>query len=183
MALSALVGIISGLITIFSYIPNVREFSYKYKYFKKIISVSKLIIIFIGIFSIILFGIGKLGFIEKNNANKIISLTDPSCLESSADKETIDFEWIIESEEEFESRLAYYIVPFSSGEFNEVPFFEKNWEDFKINIGRNTIKNSINYSDSQKGRYRICAQIINKLNGEEVLETNCCTKTVKTNLE
>ena len=41
----------------------------------------------------------------------------------------------------------------------------------------------VNYSNAQKGRYKICAEIVNKINKEEVLERNCCTKTLKTDFE
>ena len=178
-----IIGIVTGLIVLFSYMPKIRNIISKYKYSSKIISISKFVIMLIGIISIVLVGFGKLSFVEENNADKIQSLTDPSCLENSNIDETIDFEWIIESEEEFESRIAYFVIPFSSGDFNDMPLFEKNWDEVKIEIGRTTIKNKINYSNSQKGRYRICAQIVNKLEGEEILETNCCTKTIRNDLD
>lgn len=175
---SLVIGIVVGIIVILSHISKVNTFLAKYKYFKKTLSFLKFIFILIGFLFIIFLIWGKVKFVGEYDSDKIYSLTNPSCLKSSMSEGMIDFEWIIQSEEEFDTRLVYFSIPFSSGEYKEVPFFNKNWESVKIIQGRNTIQNEINCSNSQKGRYKICAQVVNKLNNEEILEMNCCPVTL-----
>lgn len=175
------IGILVGIPVLLSYIPKVNKFLNRNKHFKKILPIFKFIIIFIGIFFLVFLFFGKIEFVHEMNSNKIYSLTDPSCLENSMLPNIIDFEWIIQSEENFNTRIAYYIIPYSSGNYHRIPFFNKNWEDIKIGIESSTIQNQVNYSDAQRGRYKICAQIVNKLNNEEVLETNCCTTNIDSN--
>ena len=116
---------------------------------------------------------------QEKNSDKLVLSADPSCLQNSLEDNLIDFEWIINSEEEFESRITYFVIPYSSGTFENLPLFKTHWENKKIGKGSNTITNIINYSLAQRGRYKICAGIVNKI-GEEELGRSCCIVSFKT---
>jgi len=149
---------------------------------KMVLDIStKFLIILAILFALLLLTGGADINLETDPGEKIQSLTDPSCIESTTHNSTIEFEWFIDSEEEIDSRVSFSVAPLSS-DIITTPFFNESWHEQKMTAGTNEIKNLIFYEEAQKGRYEFCGIIINRVGGQE-LERACCTASVKLNTQ
>lgn len=184
ISLALITEIILGIVTLLSYVPKIHEFL-KNKKVDKLIFIIKILFVILGIVATIMLATGTLRLnVQEDRSQKIETLADAQCLENPSQNNTLDFEWIIQSEEDFDTRIAYYVVPYSSGIYSSLPFFYNNWNDLKLIPGNSTIiKNEINYSNSKKGRYSFCATILDKTSKEQELKKSCCIKTLKADFE